>query len=142
MRVVAALLLLLTGCSIALPTPTPDPNALPGIIPGQTWITVGTPSDGIPPQEMSLELGGQAWSITVDGGGGVIAAELSEVIPVRMLGVRDCHLYAALEAAPGSNYQIRFGDDGSVSVEELGPEVEQPAGPGLVERVGGPTDCD
>lgn len=141
MRAMAALLFSLTGCSIALPTPTPDPSAMPGIIPAQTWITVGTPSDGVPPQEMSLELGRQAWSITVDGGAGVMAAVLSEVTSVRLVGVRDCHVYAAFEAAPGSNYWIRFGDDGSVSVEDATGQ-EQPAGPGLNEREGGPTDCE
>jgi hypothetical protein len=136
MRVVCVLLLILSGCSTA--PPTPDSSALPGLSPAQTWITVGTPSNGILPQDMSIELGGLAWSVTADGGGGVIANTISEVTSVRLIGVRDCHTYAAFEVEPGSNYEIRFGDDGSVTVGVLPAGVEQVVGPGLVERVGGP----
>ena len=95
MRVVVALLLVLSGCSIALPTPTPDPAAQPGIVPAQTLIAVHGPVDWVVPQEMSLEIGDQAWSMTVDGGSGVAGDILSEVSLVRLVGVDDCHVYAS-----------------------------------------------
>ena len=130
MRVVGALVLLLTGCSIALPTPRPDPAAQPGPIPTRTWVGVHVPAGWVAPQEMSLEVGDQAWSITVDGGAGVVSPDLSEI---------DCQILAAFEATPGAFYSIRFADDGSVSVEEV---ADMDAGPGLVERDGGLTDCE
>lgn len=139
MRVVAALLLVLSGCSIAHPTPSPDPNALPGIMPAQTWVGVHVPADWVAPQEMSLELGDQAWSITVNGGSGVVSRDLSEITSVRLVGVEDCHVYAAFEAAPGALYSIRFEDDGSVSVNNIS---FMEAGPGLVERADGLTGCE
>lgn len=138
MRAVVVLLLALAGCSL-LPTPSPDPDARPSIVPGQTWVAVHTPADWVAPQEMSLEVGNQAWSITVDGGPGVMVHDLSEVALVRLVGVEDCHAYAAFQAAPGSFYSIRFADDGSVSVEEV--EMME-TGPGLTKRDGGSTDCD
>ena len=138
MRAVVVLLLALGGCSL-LPTPSPDPDARPGVVPGQTWVAVHTPADWVAPQELSLEVGSQAWSITVDGGPGVVAYDLSEDTPVRLVGVDDCHAYAAFQAAPGGFYSIRFADDGSVSVNEI--EMME-MGPGLAERDGGPTGCD
>ena len=128
MRALAPLLLLLTGCSIALPTPTPDPAAQPGVIPTRTWVGVHVPADWVAPPEMSLEVGGQAWSITADGGAGVVSPDLSEIRSVRLVGVDDCHVFAAFEATPGAFYAIRFADDGSVSIEEV---AVMEAGPGL-----------
>lgn len=139
MRVVAALLLLLTGCSIALPTPRPDPAAQPGLIPTRTWVGVHVPADWVAPQEMSLEVGDQAWSITVGGGAGVVSPDLAEISSVKLVGVDDCHVFAAFEATPGAFYSIRFADDGSVSIEEV---AGMEAGLGLVQRDGGLTDCE
>lgn len=138
MRIAAAVLLLISGCSTALSSPTSE--AVPGVIPpARTWIGVHVPADWVPPQEMSLEVDGQAWSITIVGGAGVVSPILPETSSVRLVGVRDCHLYAAFDANPGGFYSIRFADDGSVSVDEIG---DMEAGPGLTERDGGPTDCE
>lgn len=139
MRVVTSLLFLLTGCSIALPTPTPDPAAQPGLIPTRTWVGVHIPADWVAPQDMSLEVGDHAWSITVDGGAGVVSTDLSEISSVMLVGIDDCHVFAAFEATPGALYSIRFAADGSVSIEEV---ADMEAGPGLVERDGGLTDCE
>jgi hypothetical protein len=138
MRIATAVLLLLSGCSTAPPSPISE--AVPGVIPpAQTWIGVHVPADWVPPQEMSLEVDGQAWSITVVGGAGVISPVLPETSSARLVGVGDCHVYAAFDANPGGFYSIRVADDGSVSIEEVeGME----AGPGLTERDGGPTDCE
>lgn len=135
---VVLLFLAVGGCSL-LPASRPDPAAHPGVVPAQTWVAVHTPADGVAPQEMSLEVGEHAWSITVDGGPGVVADDLPEVTLVRLVGMEDCHVYAAFDAAPGGLYSIRFADDGSVSVDEV--EVME-AGPGLNERDAGPADCD
>ena len=70
---------------------------------------------------------------------GVVSAGLSEVSPVKLVGVDDCHVFAAFEATPGALYLVRFAGDGSVSIEEV---ADMEAGPGLVERDGGPTDCE
>jgi hypothetical protein len=140
MRVVAALLVLLTGCSIGFPTPTPDPAAMPGVVPAQTVIGVFGPADWVPPQELSLEIGDQAWSILAEGGHGVAGRNLSDVTFVRLVGVDDCHVYAAFEAAPGAFYSIRFAEDGSVSVKDITAQgIED--GPALGEREGGLADC-
>jgi hypothetical protein len=132
-RAAIAMLIALGGCA-SLASPEPDPGA-----PRQTWVAVHTPADWVAPQEMSLEVGAQAWSITVEGGPGVVATDLSAVAAVRLIGVDDCHVYAAFDGAPGGLYAIRFADDGSVSIDQV-EAVE--TGPGLIERDGGPTDCD
>jgi hypothetical protein len=135
MRVAVALLLVIAGCSTAQPRPTSD--AVPGVIPpAQTWIGVLVPESWVPPQEMSLEVDGQAWSITALGGAGVITPTLSDTSSVRLIGVSDCHEYAAFDANPGGAYSIRFADDGSVTVGEQDGALAM--GPGLVERPGGP----
>lgn len=126
------MLLALGGCASLAP-PEQEPAA-----PRQTWVAVHAPADWVAPQEMSLEVGDEAWSITVDGGPGVVAYDLPAVTIVRLIGVDDCHVYAAFDAAPGGFYSIRFADDGSVSVDEV--EVME-TGPGLIERDGGPTGC-
>jgi hypothetical protein len=95
--------------------------------------------DWVPPQEMSLEVDGHAWAITVVGGAGVISPILSETSSVRLVGVGDCRVYAAFDANPGRFYSIRFAHDGSVSIAEV---EDMEAGPGLNERDGGPTDCE
>jgi hypothetical protein len=82
---------------------------------------------------MSLEVGGQAWSITVIGGAGVISPILPQTSSVRLVGVGDCHVYAAFDANPGGFYSIRFADDGSVSINEV--EFME-AGPGLTSLTG------
>jgi len=139
MRALAVLLLVTSGCSTAVPTLTPEEAALPAGSHAQTWIGVHVPADWVPPQEMSLEIGDQAWSITVDGGAGVVSLDLSEISSVKLVGVDDCHVYAAFEAAPGGFHSIRFADDGSVSI---GEPAFMEAGPGLVERDGSLTGCD
>jgi hypothetical protein len=139
MGALVAIVFLLAGCSIALATPPPDPAAQPGLIPTRTWVGLHVPADWVPPQEMSLEVGDQAWSITVDGGAGVVSPVLSEISSVKLVGVDDCHVFTAFEATPGAFYSIRFADDGSVSIEEV---ADMEAGPGLVERDGGLTDCE
>jgi hypothetical protein len=138
MRVATAVLLVIGGCSTAPPSPTSE--AVPGVIPPtRTWIGVHVPADWVPPQEMSLDVDGQAWAITVVGGAGVISLILSETSSVRLVGVGDCRVYAAFDANPGGFYSIRFADDGSVSIDEV---EDMEAGPGLNERDGGPTDCE
>jgi hypothetical protein len=138
MRIAPAVLLVVSGCSIALPSPTSE--AVPGVIPPtRTWIGVHVPADWVPPQEMSLEVDGQAWAITVVGGAGVISPILAETSSVRLVGAGDCHVYAAFDANPGGFYSIRFAANGSVSIEEV---EDMDAGPGLTERDGGPTDCE
>jgi hypothetical protein len=149
MRVTSALLLVIAGCSIEAPSPTaiptPTPTFRPGLEPpAQTWIGVWARAGTVPPQEMSLEVDGQAWSFFVvtegdGGGGGVTSFTLSDTSSVRLVAVADCHVFASFEANPGRMYGIRFEEDGSVSVQEL-DGIE--AGPSLGEREGGPTDCD
>jgi hypothetical protein len=103
----------------------------------QTWIGVRGPTL---PQELSLEIGDQAWSVTPLDGSGVVAADLSGATRVRLVGVSDCHVYASFDAEPGSRYAIRFSpSDPEVVVEQV--EMLE-MGPGLVERSDGVTDCD
>ena len=78
--------------------------------------------------------------VVLEAMGVAIAVAIVVVVGVvRLVGVGDCHVYAAFDANPGGFYSIRFADDGSVSIEEVeGME----GGPGLTERDGGPTDCE
>lgn len=124
-----AMLLALGACA-----PIPAPS-----VTRQTWVAVHAPADWVAPQEMSLEVGHRAWSISPEGGPGVVARDLSGAATVRLIGAEDCRLYASFEAVPGARYAIRFADDGSVSVRAV---EEMETGPGLVERDDGPTDCD
>jgi hypothetical protein len=146
----AALLLFLSGCasvppmasvpmaservpavtSAALPSPTSwVPDVSP---PAQAHFAVYPPYDGwVVPQELSLEVGEEAWSIETTGRYGVTTPMLSEITRVRLFGVDDCHLYAAFDAAPGGAYVIRFAEDASTSIEQY-DGIED--GPGLVER--------
>ena len=151
MRAMLAFLLVVAGCStaspsptaISSPTPTPAPtwSFRPGLTPApaETRFGVYIPPSSIPPQELSLEVDGQAWSIFVvaEGGHGVTSRVLSETSSVRLVGVADCRVYATFEANPGRAYGIRFEEDGSVSVEEPGGLED---GPSMGER--DPTDCE
>lgn len=119
--------------------------ALPGCsAPTPTWVHVRGPgiSRWTPPQEMSLEIGDSAWSITPEGGLGVAATELSSPARVRLVGVADCHVYVEFDAVPGSRYVIQLGSfeaPDAVTVQEV-EAIE--AAPGLVEHTGGANDCD
>lgn len=130
-------------------TPTPigplcDPSASPGpdpdcpiptrsVVSGQTWIGVYPPLEGWDmPQTLSLEVGGEAWRLPAPTGWGVVSMTLSDPKPVTLLGVDDCHQYAAFDVAPGGLYVIRFAEDHSTSVEQAefidsGPALAEPA---------------
>jgi hypothetical protein len=129
MRAFALLMaFMLAGCT----QPVPSPEA------AATWVAVYGPADWSPPEQMSLEIGATAWSITPDAGGGVVTAELTERAGIRLVGLDGCHLYATFDAVPGSAHVIRFAVDGSVQVEDItGGALD--AGPGLVESA--PSDC-
>jgi len=87
---------------------------------------------------MSLEIAGRAWTITPEGGGGVVMEALAERVEVRLVGDDDCRVYASLDAAPGSAHIIRFAADGSVGLEDVtGGFLDM--GPALVER--DPSNC-
>jgi hypothetical protein len=103
-----------------------------------TWLAVRGPVDWIPPEPMSLEIDGSAWSITPEGGGGVVTPEVTTSAEVRLLAVEGCHLYASFEVAPGSAHVISFAADGSVAVVDVAGQARE-MGPGLVERP--PTGC-
>jgi hypothetical protein len=111
--------------------PSPEPAA-------QTWIAVYGPIDWSPPDRMSLEVAGTAWSLTPDGGGGVVTESLTSPAEVRLVGLDDCRLYARFDATPGSAHIIRFAPDGSVQVQDNTGGIME-LGPGLVERA--PSDC-
>ena len=138
MRVMSGLLLSLTACSTAIHTPSQDPAAEPGLIPTQTWVGVQIPADWPAQQELSLEVGDQAWSIIPEEGGGVVSSDLSRVASVRLVRVDDCHVVAAFEAGPRAYYSISLASDGSALIEEV---EAMAAGPGLIERDGGLTGC-
>jgi hypothetical protein len=126
--VVALAALVVTAC--ARPA-GPEPG-------GEAWIRVTGPRDWPPPGAMSLEFDGSAWSITPEGGGGVVSKELSERTEVRLIGLANCHVLARLEVAPGSAHIIRFAADGSVGMEDItGGDIE--LGPALVEAA--PSGC-
>ena len=141
MRVVAVMLLLIGGCSGAPHTTTSsEQTAPPANTSALTGIAVYPPFDGwVTGQDLSLEVGDQAWSLT-DGGSGVISPILSEISAVRLFGVGDCHVHAAFEAAPGRDYIVRLAEDGSASVEESTIGLED--GPGMGEREDGLTGCE
>lgn len=132
MRAAILMLLALSGCT------HPQPPA-PSAATQQTWVAVHAPADWVAPQELILEVGDRAWSITPDAGPGVVAHDIAGTATVRLVGVEDCRVYAAFEVVPGARYSIRFADDGSASVRTV--EMME-TGPGLVERPDGPTDCD
>lgn len=96
------------------------------------------PIDWSPPDRMSLEVAGTAWSITPDGGGGVVTESLTSAAEVRLVGLEDCRLYARFHATPGSAHIIRFAPDGSVLVQDNTGGILE-SGPGLVERA--PSGC-
>jgi hypothetical protein len=106
--------------------------------PAQTWIGISGPPDWTPPEELRLEVAGEAWGLRVQDGGGVVTPELQATAFVRLIGVESCETYAGFEAEPGSAHAIRFADDGSAEVIDVtGQPTEM--GPGLTESP--PTRC-
>ena len=115
----------LTGCASLAPEAPAEPG-------GQTWLAVHGPRDWMPSEPMSLEIAEGAWTITPDGGGGVVTPDLAGPAEVRLFGVETCREYALFDIAPGSAWIIRFAQDGSVSVEDAAGHARE-IGPGLVE---------
>lgn len=118
--------LLSSGCSVLLQSAPPT----------QAWIEVlGTQWAE---QPMSVEVGDLAWQITEEGGRGVVMPHLKGTVPVRLVGIDDCRMYASFQAGPSSANLIRLAADGSVTIEDMSGEV-QVHGPALIE--GEPTGC-
>ena len=112
MRKVTALLVLgamLAGCEgFYLATPSP-----------QTWIGISGPGRCQPPEEMSLEIDGSAWSLDPDACDGVVTVNTSQSVHVTLWGVVTCRSYTSFEALPGSIHRIVFLDDGSIRVDDI-----------------------
>jgi len=131
MRKITALLVLgavLAACQgFYLATPIP-----------QTWIGILGPLGWTPPEELSLELGGSAWSITAESPHGVVTVFPGRPVEVTLWGALTCRRYALFEAPAGSLYRIVFLEDGSIRIDDLhGQAIEM--GPSLPERA--PTGC-
>ena len=123
--VAAVLAIGITGCA--------------GLSSGRAWIQVASNEAWTAPEDMSLQVGESAWSVTVDGGGGVATPLLNGTAEIRLFGVESCRLYASIRISPGSAYAIFFESAGSVSVEDWSGQ-SQPMGPGLPDRE--PVACD
>ena len=96
MRRVRGLVWILAVALAACASPPPE-TPRPSL--GLTWIAVLGPMDWMPPQEMSLEMDGRAWSITPPGGGGVVTPDLTAPARVRLVTVIDCRVYSNARAA-------------------------------------------
>lgn len=90
----------------------------------------------VPAEDLSLEIGGAAWSLT-DGEAGSAGLSAPDPQPVRLLRVVDCEVLAQFEADPGSAHAIVFGENGTTSVED---RSEQHASGAPLER-GDRADC-
>lgn len=125
-----ALAISVAGCVLRMPEPP---------LPPQTWLSVDGLRDWAHSEQMSLEVGERAWSITPLGGPGVVTPALTEPAHVRLVGLETCQEYASFDITPGSAWIINFALDGSVTVVDAA-QVAHAMGPGLVE--GPPSDCD
>lgn len=100
--ILAALLVVVASCAIR----------------GPIHVAVTGPRDWVPPEEIRLEIGGQAWAITSEDGGGVVSIDSRDRVRVRLVGVPSCRRYAFFEADPGSASVVRFAADGSFMIED------------------------
>ena len=88
---------------------------------------------------MSLEIGGSAWSMMPEAGGGVVTVLTNESLGVRLWDVTNCRKYADFEATAGSSHVIRFLDNGAVRIDDITGQALA-KGPGLVGHP--PTGCE
>jgi hypothetical protein len=100
--------LVLGGCGLFTGTPAPEGS--------DALISVLVTGD-VPDGDLSLEIGGSAWSVT-DGAAGTAGLSAPDPQTVRLLRVDDCEELASFEAEPGSAHAIVFAADGAATVEE------------------------
>ena len=102
------------------------------------WVAVRGPEDWAPDPGFSLEIGGIAYPVNANNGGGVTSTDVREQTIVRLRRLPDCEPIVTFAARPGERYVIRVSAAGAPQVEDwTGRGLD--SGPALTP---GPPVCD
>lgn len=82
------------------------------------WVAVRGPEDWAPDPGFSLEVGGTAYAINANNGGGVTSIDAREPTIVRLRRLPDCEPVVRFAGRPGGRYVIRVPDTGTPRVED------------------------
>lgn len=84
----------------------------------QMWVAVWGPKDWAPDPGFSLEIGGLAYAVNANNGGGVTSIDAREPTIVRLRRLPDCVPVVRFAGRPGGRYVIRVSAGGTPRVED------------------------